>query len=131
MRQCDLVHAQNAFPLPAFAIGEFGSFWHRYAAAVREEFHGFREGNVLDLHDELEIVATHAAAKTLVDLSVRAQQPTDEYAQKEREKIVRALTECNGRVGGADGAAARMGINRTTLISRMKKLGIDPRQYAA
>jgi len=24
-----------------------------------------------------------------------------------------------------------MGINRTTLISRMKKLGIDPRQYAA
>jgi DNA-binding NtrC family response regulator len=26
--------------------------------------------------------------------------------------------------------AARMGINRTTLISRMKKLGIDPRQYA-
>jgi formate hydrogenlyase transcriptional activator len=49
------------------------------------------------------------------------------YAQKQREEIVRALTECNGRVGGADGAAARMGINRTTLISRMKKLGIDPR----
>jgi transcriptional regulator with GAF, ATPase, and Fis domain len=45
-------------------------------------------------------------------------------AQKEREKIVRALTECNGRVGGADGAAALMGIHRTTLISRMKKLGI-------
>ena len=30
-------------------------------------------------------------------------------------------------VGGAAGAAARMGIKRTTLISRMKKLGIDPR----
>ena len=51
--------------------------------------------------------------------------------KKEREKIVRALTECNGRVGGADGAAARIGIHRTTLISRMKKLGIDPRQYTA
>ena len=49
---------------------------------------------------------------------------------KQREDIVRALAESKGRVGGADGAAARIGVNRTTLISRMKKFGIDPRQYA-
>jgi formate hydrogenlyase transcriptional activator len=55
---------------------------------------------------------------------------SDEYSQKQRAEIVRALTEAKGRVGGTDGAAARMGINRTTLISRMKKLGVDPRQYA-
>jgi formate hydrogenlyase transcriptional activator len=54
----------------------------------------------------------------------------DEFAKKQREEIVRALTESKGRVGGADGAAARMGINRTTLLARMKKFGIDPRQYA-
>jgi formate hydrogenlyase transcriptional activator len=54
----------------------------------------------------------------------------DERAQKQREEIVRALGESKGRVGGADGAAARMGINRTTLLSRMKKFGIDPGQYA-
>ncbi len=54
----------------------------------------------------------------------------DEYAKKQREEIVDALTESKGRVGGDDGAAARLGINRTTLISRMKKFGIDPRQYA-
>jgi formate hydrogenlyase transcriptional activator len=54
----------------------------------------------------------------------------DELARNQREEIVRALTESKGRVGGTDGAAARMGINRTTLIARMKKLGIDPRQYA-
>jgi formate hydrogenlyase transcriptional activator len=54
----------------------------------------------------------------------------DEHANKQREEIVGALTESKGRVGGADGAAARIGINRTTLISRMKKFGIDPRQYA-
>ena len=53
-----------------------------------------------------------------------------EHAEKQREEIVRALTETNGRVGGADGAATRMGVNRTTLLSRMKKLGIDPRKYA-
>jgi formate hydrogenlyase transcriptional activator len=55
---------------------------------------------------------------------------TDEYAKKQREEIVRALTESKGRVGGADGAAVLLGINRTTLLSRMKKFGIDPRQYA-
>ncbi len=53
-----------------------------------------------------------------------------EAARKQREEIVRALTESKGRVGGTEGAAARMGINRTTLLARMKKFGIDPRQYA-
>lgn len=60
----------------------------------------------------------------------RRKNLSDEYSQKQREEIVRALTESKGRVGGPDGAAARMGIHRTTLISRMKKHGIDPRQYA-
>jgi transcriptional regulator with GAF, ATPase, and Fis domain len=54
----------------------------------------------------------------------------DEYDSKQRDEIVRALTACKGRVGGADGVAARLGINRTTLLSRMKKLGIYPKQYA-
>jgi len=54
----------------------------------------------------------------------------DEYARKRRDAMVRALTESKGRVGGPDGAAARLGINRTTLLARMKKFGIDRRQYA-
>jgi formate hydrogenlyase transcriptional activator len=54
----------------------------------------------------------------------------DDRALKQREEIVHALTESKGRVGGAEGAAARMGINRTTLLSRIKKFGIDPGQYA-
>ena len=56
--------------------------------------------------------------------------PADDRTQKQRAEIVRALAETKGRVGGAEGAAARMGINRTTLLSRMKKFGIDPGQYA-
>jgi transcriptional regulator with GAF, ATPase, and Fis domain len=55
---------------------------------------------------------------------------SDEYSQKQREEIERALTECKGRVSGPHGAAARLGINRNTLVSRMKKFGIDPRQSA-
>jgi formate hydrogenlyase transcriptional activator len=54
----------------------------------------------------------------------------DDRSRKQRDDIVRALTESKGRVGGPDGAAARMGINRTTLLSRMKKFGINPQLYA-
>src|SRR5256714_1716000 len=54
----------------------------------------------------------------------------DEYERRQRDEIVRALTACNGRVGGADGAAARLGMNRTTFLSRMKKFGIYAKQYA-
>ncbi len=54
----------------------------------------------------------------------------DQHARKQRDAIVRVLTEAKGRVGGTDGAAARLGINRTTLLARMKKFGIDPRDYA-
>lgn len=43
------------------------------------------------------------------------------------EQVLRALQETNGRVGGSDGAAARLGLKRTTLISHMKRLGISPR----
>jgi formate hydrogenlyase transcriptional activator len=54
----------------------------------------------------------------------------DQYARKQRDEIIQALTACKGRVGGTDGAAARLGMNRTTLLSRMKKFGIYPKQYA-
>ncbi len=44
--------------------------------------------------------------------------------QAEREHILKALRESGGKVGGQDGAAARLGLKRTTLQSRMAKLGI-------
>jgi formate hydrogenlyase transcriptional activator len=53
-----------------------------------------------------------------------------EHDENRRQEIVRFLRETKGRVGGADGAAARMGINRTTLLSRMKKYGIHSKQFA-
>jgi formate hydrogenlyase transcriptional activator len=53
-----------------------------------------------------------------------------EYERRQRDEIIRAFTACKGRVGGADGAAARLGMNRTTFLSRMKKFGIYAKQYA-
>jgi transcriptional regulator with GAF, ATPase, and Fis domain len=54
----------------------------------------------------------------------------DEYERRQRDEIARVLTACRGRGGGADGAAARLGVNRTTLLWRMKKYGIYAKQYA-
>ena len=53
-----------------------------------------------------------------------------EYERKQREEIVQALTACKGRVGGTDGAAIRLGISRTTLIYRMRRLGIYAKLYS-
>jgi formate hydrogenlyase transcriptional activator len=43
----------------------------------------------------------------------------------ERESILHALEESNWVVGGPDGAAVKLGLKRTTLASRMEKLGIS------
>ena len=52
--------------------------------------------------------------------------PLDEAT--EREQVLRALNESGGKVGGSRGAAARLGMPRTTLQSRMRKLNIR-REY--
>lgn len=62
--------------------------------------------------DELKNGSAHASASTIARSS-------------ERDRIVRVLKEAKGQVGGPNGAAARLGLKRTTLISRMKKLGIS------
>ena len=43
----------------------------------------------------------------------------------ERVHILRVLHDCHGLVGGPGGAAVRLGINRSTLNSRMRRLGIS------
>jgi formate hydrogenlyase transcriptional activator len=47
----------------------------------------------------------------------------------EREHILRTLRECKGMIGGAGAAAERLGLKRTTLNSKLKKLGIKRRDY--
>jgi len=43
----------------------------------------------------------------------------------ERDHILRILSELNWVIGGPNGAAARLGVNRTTLNHRLRKLGIS------
>jgi formate hydrogenlyase transcriptional activator len=56
---------------------------------------------------------------------------TDNPRDKERERILRVLRDCHGRLGGPDGAAARLGLKRTTLQSKLDHLGIKPGTFRA
>jgi PAS domain S-box-containing protein len=56
-----------------------------------------------------------------------ADNPTLQAA--ERDHILRALREAKGVIGGPGGAAERLGLKRTTLNSKMKKLGIERGDY--
>ncbi|NAS62225.1 hypothetical protein CVE36_11175, partial [Pseudomonas syringae pv. actinidiae] len=52
----------------------------------------------------------------------------DADEESERERIIRVLRETNGIVAGPKGAAARLGLKRTTLLSRMQRMGISARE---
>ena len=91
-------------------------------------------GNIRELENFVErsVILTHGTAlqAPISELSNngRTVAVMDTREANERDEIVRILKVTNGRVAGPDGAAARMDIKRTTLISRMKKLGIEPRK---
>lgn len=51
-----------------------------------------------------------------------------ESNDSERQRILQALKEANGIVAGPHGAATRLGLKRTTLLSRMQRLGISARE---
>ena len=90
-------------------------------------------GNIRELENFIErsVILTHGPALQVpigeLTSSANASKAVSTIDSSEREKILQVLKETKGRVAGEDGAAVRMGIKRTTLISRMKKLGIHPR----
>ncbi len=88
-------------------------------------------GNIRELENFVEraVILTRGTAlqfpvDELKNGSDRAPTTTNSHSS-ERDEIIRVLNDTNGRVGGRQGAAARLGLKRTTLISRMKKLGIS------
>jgi formate hydrogenlyase transcriptional activator len=52
-----------------------------------------------------------------------------EFAGRERQAIEAALAECHGRVAGPNGAAAKLGIPRQTLDSKIQRLGIVKQRF--
>jgi formate hydrogenlyase transcriptional activator len=77
---------------------------------------------------ELRQSANFGAPETMdtpeAPAEIIGQTNTGTLKDVERDHILRALSMSNWVVGGPNGAAARLGLNRTTLNHRMRKLGI-------
>ncbi|MGA7292236.1 MAG: sigma 54-interacting transcriptional regulator [Terriglobales bacterium] len=91
-------------------------------------------GNVRELENFIErsVILTQGSVLVapLGELkpSATAEAAVDETLEAaERDHILRALSESHGQIGGPRGAAMRLGLKRTTLQSKLKQLGIDPR----
>ena len=55
--------------------------------------------------------------------------PLSTVADRERELIEEALAQSGGRIAGPSGAAAKLGIPRQTLDSKIKVFGIDKHRF--
>jgi len=95
-------------------------------------------GNVRELENFIErsVILTEGTALRAPLAELQAESPGSVSAEHslegaEREHIVRVLRETRGLIGGPTGAAHRLGLKRTTLQSKMKRLGIKQREYSA
>lgn len=105
-----------------------------YAGIPQSEMEKLRAyswpGNIRELSNMVERAVILGGAKIrfpeLEGKQTREPLPGGDMKLKnlERARILEALQKTGGKVGGKDGAAALLGLNRTTLIHRMKKIGI-------
>jgi formate hydrogenlyase transcriptional activator len=95
-------------------------------------------GNVRELENLIERAVILSTGSTLqvplpeVKLSpapVAAGVPPDQAEAAERELIIKALRDTRGVLAGPNGAASRLGLKRTTLQYKIKKLGITQNQW--
>jgi transcriptional regulator with GAF, ATPase, and Fis domain len=112
---------------------------HKPIKAISEEFMGALvrhswPGNVRELQNFIErsvILATGAVLNgSLPELTSKLSAPVT-LEEAERSHILQTLQQTEGVVGGLNGAAARLGLPRTTLIAMMRRLGINLRQSSA
>ncbi len=112
--------------IPAESVAALSSY--SWPGNVRELENFIERAVILSKGSELEIplseIKLSRQSEPARGAAVEpAQDSTLEAA--EREHILRVLTETNWVVGGPTGAAARLGMKRTTLQSRMRKLNIS------
>src|ERR1700687_4989290 len=115
---------------------DYAARMHKRITAISEEFmaalvrHSW-PGNVRELQNFIErsvILSTGAVLSGSLPELTGASQPSSPVTLEdaERSHILHTLLRTEGVVGGPNGAAARLGLKRTTLISMMRRLGISP-----
>jgi formate hydrogenlyase transcriptional activator len=145
----DLYYRLNVFPiaLPPLRYRTedipmlVAHFVRRYAASMAKQIRKVRldsmealarqpwPGNIRELQNFIEraVILTNGDVLQLTALPFRAPLPAEPItlADAERGHILHALRESNWVVGGKTGAAARLGVKRTTLISKMRRCGVS------
>jgi formate hydrogenlyase transcriptional activator len=147
----DLYYRLHVFPLVVPALRErkedipllIRFFTEKYAKRMNRSIESIPQaaidaltnyewpGNVRELQNVIErsvILSPGRVLKIALPTPLSSKTPYPNEAVERRERILQALQECGGRVAGPNGAAVRLGLKRSTLQSRMKKLHIE-RQY--
>jgi formate hydrogenlyase transcriptional activator len=103
-------------------------------AQLLEDYHW--PGNIRELQNVIQRAVILCGAETLaveeawlLSTSESLYEPQPLRSSGEKERIEAALAECRGRISGPNGAARKLGMLRTTLESRIKKLRINKYQY--
>jgi formate hydrogenlyase transcriptional activator len=104
------------------------------AEALRALQNWMWPGNVRELENFIErsVILTQGTTLSVPLAELRMEQDVHHDStleSLEREHILRVLRETGGVIAGMHGAAARLGMKRTTLQSRMLKLGITREEY--
>jgi len=108
-----------------------------------ERLQGYRwPGNIRELQNVIEraVIVSETDAlsvdeRWLVEQSTNASRETrpleDDLLALEKARVEAALAESQGRVSGPSGAAARLGVPRSTLESRIRSLKINKHRFKA
>jgi len=157
--RADLFYRLHVFPIALPPLRERSEdipdlVWHfvrKYAARMNRSIDTIPEeimqmlqlhdwpGNVRELQNFIEraVILTDGAVlrAPMYELKalVRDPKPTAArtLAEAERDHIVEVLQNSRGVISGNNGAAARLGLKRTTLQYRMRKLGIEQKRVCA
>jgi len=92
---------------------------------IRELENFVERAVILSQSEELKVpLAQLRSAQTQVGSAAAT------FEEVERKAIIDALRESSGQIAGRGGAAQRLGLKRTTLQNKMKRLGIEKKDYA-
>jgi PAS domain S-box-containing protein len=92
-------------------------------------------GNIRELENFVErsVILTPGSVLQVplseMQTSVEEENDPIKSTVPDRDRILQALRDCHGKLGGADGAAARLGLRRTTLQSMLLRMGIQPGRH--
>jgi formate hydrogenlyase transcriptional activator len=122
-------------------VMDYAARIHRPIRAISEEFmdalvrHSW-PGNVRELQNFIErsvILSTGTVLSgSLPEVPASSMlSATVTLEEAQRSHILRILKQTDGMIGGHHGAAVRLGLPRTTLLSKMRRLGIQPGKSSA